>query len=119
MGLLSRLFGSGGAARKGPPVQEVEIHFEYGSTNYQHLYALEDLIQHAIADARVGKYEGHETSPDGSDARLFAFGPEAEAIYRVIAPILAGSPLTREASITLWYGPKKWRTPKRVIQLPE
>ncbi len=119
MGLLSRLFGSGNAARKGPPIQEVEVHFDYGSTNYQHLYALEDVIQHAIRDAGVGKYEGHESAEDGSEAALFAFGPDAEAIYRVMAPILNESPLARRAKITLWYGPRKWRTPKRVIQLPE
>ena len=92
MGLLSKIFGRKESARKGPPVQEVEVHFSYGSTNYQHIYALEDLLRHAIIDAAVGKYEGHDVADDGSDGYYYMYGPDAEAIYRVISPVLADSP---------------------------
>jgi hypothetical protein len=119
MGLLSRIFGSKKNTPVGPTVQEVEVHFSYGSTNFQHIYALEDLVQHAVADARVGKYEGHDISGDGSDAVFYLYGPDAEAIYRVISPVLATSPFMRGAKVTMWFGPRKWRTPKRIVQLPD
>jgi hypothetical protein len=45
-------------------------------------------------------------------------GPDAEAIYRAIAPVLQASPLMRGATITLRFGPRRWGTPKRIIKLP-
>ena len=66
----------------------------------------------------VGNYEGHDVSPDGSDGYFYLYGPDAEAIYRVISPVLAASSFMPGATVTLWFGPRKWRTPKRVIQLP-
>jgi hypothetical protein len=119
MGLLSKIFGSRKDVPAGPPVQEVEVHFSYGSTNFQHVYALEDVLRHAISESAVGKYEGHDVAEDGSDGYFYMYGPDAEAIYRVISPVLADSTLMRGAKVTLWFGPHKWRTPKRVVQLPE
>ncbi len=119
MSLLSKLFGSRNAAKDGPSEQEVEIHFAYGSTNFQYAYALGDKIQRAIAEAKVGEYDGHELPADGNDGRYFLYGPDAEAIFKVIAPVLEGSPIMRGATVTLHYGPRRWRTPKRVIKLPQ
>jgi hypothetical protein len=119
MGLFSRLFGSRNGAKSGPPIQEVEVHFEYGSTNFQYAYALGDEIQTAIAEAKVGEYDGHALPADGSEGRYFVYGPDAEAIFKVIAPVLEASPLMRGATVTLHYGPRRWRTPKRVIKLPQ
>jgi len=118
MGLLSRIFGSRQSRPAGPPVQEIEVHFGYGSTNYQHLFALEDVLRRVMSDSAVGKYEGHDVTADGSDAYFYLYGPDAEAIYRVISPVLADSSLMRGATVTMWFGPRKWRTPKRVIHLP-
>jgi len=99
-------------------MQEVEVHFTYGSTNFQHLFALDDVLRNSISDAAVGVYDGHDVAADGSDGVFYFYGPDAEAIHQVIAPILADSSFMNGATITLWFGPKKWRTPKRVIHLP-
>ena len=119
MGLLSKLFGSRNAAKDSSCEQEVEVQFAYGSTNFQYMYSLGDQIQLAIVEAKVGEYDGHAIPADGSEGRYFANGPDAEAIYRVIAPVLEASPLMRGATITLRYGPRRWGTPKRVIKLPQ
>jgi len=119
MGLLSKLFGARNAEKNASSTQEVEVHFEYGSTNFQYVYALGDQLQAAIAEAKVGEYDGHAIPADGSDGRYFVYGPDAEAIYKVIAPVLEASPLMRGATITLHYGPHRRGTPKRVIELPE
>jgi hypothetical protein len=118
MGLLSKLFGTDKESKQGPPAQEVEVHFAYGSTSFQHLYALEDVVRNTIIDSKVGHYEGHDVAADGSDGVFYMYGPDAEAILRVINPILLESPIMRGATITLWFGPRKWRTPKRVVELP-
>jgi hypothetical protein len=119
MGLLSKLFGSKNSAKNAPPEQEVEVLFEYGSTNFQYVYALGDQIQLAINEAKVGEYDGHALPADGSEGRYFVYGPDAEAIFKVMEPVLAASPLMSGATVTLHYGPRGWRTPKRVIKLPQ
>jgi len=118
MGLFSRLFRSKKKAPEGPPEHEVVVYFFYGSTNFQHIYALEDTIRHTIIDAAAGIYDGHEIAEDGSDVSLYMSGPDAEALHRVISPILAETPFLRGAKVTLWFGPRKRGTQKRVIELP-
>ena len=119
MGLLSKLFGTKNAVKGGPSEQEVEVHFVYGSTNFQYVYSLGDKIQLAITEAKVGEYDGHALPADGSEGRYFVIGPDAEAIYKAIAPVLEASPLMRGATVTLHFGPRRRRTPKRVIKLPQ
>jgi hypothetical protein len=118
MGLLSKLFKSQTSASKKVPEHEVVVDCFYGSTNYQHMYALEDQLRNAVAEAKVGKYDGHKVADDGSDISLYMYGPDAEDLYRVIRPFLAEAPFMRGASVTLWFGPRKRRTQKRVIELP-
>ncbi|MBZ5644298.1 MAG: hypothetical protein LAO19_16195 [Acidobacteriia bacterium] len=76
------------------------------------------MLRHAISESGAGKYEGHDVSDDGSDGYYYLYGADAEAIYRVIGPVLAASSFMTGATVTLWFGPRKWRTPKRVIHLP-
>jgi hypothetical protein len=119
MGLLTRLFGLKDARGGGQSGQEVEVHFDYGSTNFQLVYALGDQIQSAVADAKVGEYDGHALPEDGSEGRYFICGPDAEAIYRVLAPMLNACAFMRGATVTLWFGAPGRRTPKRIIKMPE
>ena len=94
------------------------VHFSYGSANFQHMYALEDLLRRAISEAGVGEYDGHETPEDGSEGFFYMYGPDAEALYRVIRPLLAESTFMHGATVTLWFGRRHRNTQKRVIELP-
>lgn len=94
------------------------VRFLYGSTNFQHMYALEDLLRHAISDAGVGGYDGHDVREDGSEGVFYLYGPDAEALYRAVGPLLTESALMHGATVTLWFGPHGRRTQKRVIEIP-
>jgi hypothetical protein len=118
MGVLSKLFGPRKPVRKGPPEHSVIVHFSYGSTNLQHVYALEDLLRNAISEAATGEYDGHDVAVDGRDGFYYMYGPDAEVLYRVISPVLEASSFMRGATVTLCFGSPKRSTPKRVIQLP-
>ena len=118
MGLLSKLFRSRTNDPHRPPEHEVMVHFSYGSTNFQHMYALEDQLRHAIAEAGVGEYDGHEVPEDGSEGFFYMYGPDAEALYRIIHPLLAESSFMHGAIVTLWFGPRGRKTQKRVIEIP-
>ena len=118
MGVLTKLLGPRRLARKGPPEHSAIVHFLYGSTNLQHVYALEDSLRIAISEAGAGEYDGHEVADDGSDGFFYMNGPDAEVLLLVIGPVLAASSFMRGATVTLRFGPPKRGTPKRVIQLP-
>jgi hypothetical protein len=118
MGVLSRLLGARKSVRKARPHQEVIVHFLYDSTNFQYVYALEDMLRIAISEAAAGEYDGREMANDGSDGKLYMYGPDAEALYRAINPVLSACPFMHGATVTLQFGPPKRKTPKRVIQIP-
>ena len=118
MGLFSKLFGARKAVGEDPPKQAVIVHFFYGSTNLQHVYALGDSLRIAISEAAAGEYDGYEVADDGSDGYYYLDGPDAEVLFRVIQPVLAASSFMHDATVTLRFGPEKRKTPKRLIKLP-
>jgi hypothetical protein len=118
MGVLTKLLRPKNYSPKAAPEHTVVVHFFYGSTNLQHVYALEDSLRTAIFEAAAGEYDTYEVADDGSDGFLYMYGPDAEVLFRAISPVLAASCFMNGATVTLSFGPPTWRTPKRVIQLP-
>lgn len=45
----------------------VIINFQYGSTDFDPLFSLEDEIEKAIESNGVGEFDGDEIAVDGSD----------------------------------------------------
>ena len=72
---------------------------------WQPVYALEQALTKAIADAGVGVYDGHEVALlDGDDAYLFMYGPDAERLFAAVQPTLEADALLQGAKVTLRYG---------------
>lgn len=63
MGLFSRMFGKSSGPR--PPDQAVIVHFDYGSTDLQPIFELEDRLIAAVAKAGAGEFDGNEVVADG------------------------------------------------------
>lgn len=105
MRLLTKLFGK----RSPKPItgneQAVIVHFNYGQKDLEPLFALEDILTNAIVQAAVGEYDGHDIAVDGSDGNLYMYGPNADKIYSVIQPFLISPSFTKDAKVTLRYGP--------------
>ena len=68
------------------------------------LFALEDELNEALEGTEAGELDGHEIAVDGSDGFLFLYGPDADALFAAIEPILRKSPLMPGADATLRYG---------------
>jgi hypothetical protein len=103
MGVISRMFG-----RKPPPPppdHAVIVHFDYGSTDLQPLFELEKRLEAAIAQAGAGELDGNEVATDGSDGYLYMYGPDADALFRSIRPLLEACPFMRGARVRVRYGP--------------
>lgn len=58
-------------------------------------------LREAIEAAGVGEFEGHELT--GDEAVLSAYGPDADALFAAMAPVLRSLPL-RPAYVSLRYG---------------
>jgi hypothetical protein len=68
------------------------------------LFELEDQIEKVLEARDVGQLDGHEIAVDGSDGFLFLYGPDADALYAVIEPVLRASTVTQGGNATLRYG---------------
>ncbi len=68
--------------------QFVLIEFRYGIDSLDPLHALEDKLHLALDHTGIGYHDGHEIAKDDSHGRLFLYGTNAEAVYKLIEPIL-------------------------------
>ena len=82
----------------------VIIKFRYISTKLDGLFELEDQLEEAISKAEVGEYDGNELAADGSDGRLYMYGPDADRLLEVIEPIIRASPFMKGAEVRRRYG---------------
>ena len=69
------------------------------------LYALEDELIAVLDGTSLGELDGHEIAMDGSDGTVFLYGPDADALFAAIEPVLKASPVTQGGNATLRYGP--------------
>jgi hypothetical protein len=94
------------AVHHGPGASEqavlVELHLGPGELGA--LRTLEDRLRAAIAAAGVGELDGDEMSAGGREGTLYAYGADADRLYAVMRPLLAGAPCMRGAVVTLRYG---------------
>jgi hypothetical protein len=63
------------------------------------------IVRDAIAKAGVGEFDGNEIAADLSDGTLYMYGPDAEALFQVVRPVLVAASCFRQASATLRLGP--------------
>ena len=83
----------------------VIVHFQYGSTNLDRLFAAEHQLEAAINEARAGELDGHEIAVDGSDGFFYMYGPDADRLFAAVEPVLATVPFMNGATVTRRYGP--------------
>jgi hypothetical protein len=102
---------------QGNSEQAVIIHFNYGSTDLSQLFELEDQLEPAIANAKVGEFDGHEIAVDGTDGRLYMYGPDADRLFVVVRPILEASSFMRGAKAVKRYGPPGKNTRETIVVL--
>src|SRR5688572_20603010 len=94
------------------------VHFEYGSTDLSRLFALEELIEQALARDSAGEFDGNEVAVDGSDGFLYMYGPDADRMLAAVRPVLEGADFMRGARVTLRYGPPEDGVREREVVIP-
>lgn len=68
------------------------------------LFALEEELEEVLEGTGAGELDGHEIAVDGSDGLLFLYGPDADALFAAIEPVLRKSAVMLGADATLRYG---------------
>jgi hypothetical protein len=74
------------------------------SRSLEPLFELEDRLIETLQNSDLGIVDGHEIAMDGSDGTLFLYGPDADALYAAIEPVLRSSAVTQGGHATLRYG---------------
>jgi hypothetical protein len=97
--------------------QAVIVTFNYGEVDLTPLFALEERLEAAIANAGVGEYDGNEITTDLSNGFLYMYGPDAENLFAVVWPILASAKFMEGASVRMRFGPPVDETPEKLIVL--
>jgi hypothetical protein len=62
---------------------------------FRQIEALEDQLHSVIAAAGVGEFDGNEIGQ--GELTLYMYGPDAEKLFAVIAPVLRRAQLTQSA----------------------
>jgi hypothetical protein len=105
MSIFGKIFGKKNEESSKPPEHAIIVHFQYGSTDLQPIFALEQELETAIENAKAGEYDGNEVATDGSDGSMYMYGPNADMLYNVVCPILKKAAFMKGARVTLRYGP--------------
>jgi hypothetical protein len=81
----------------------VRLVFPYPDSDLSALFALEAALTEAIDTAGAGEFDGNEVGE--GQAILYMYGPDADALYQAILPVLKDSRLLSTGVAIRRYGP--------------
>lgn len=110
MGIFDRFFKKGAAESSAPREQNdhaVIVHLDGTSLPDQvyeenDLATLEELLVAAISNSGTGEYDGDEMGP--TETMVFMYGPDADALFSSVEPVLRAYPLCRNARVEIRRG---------------
>jgi hypothetical protein len=97
--------------------QAVVVKFTYGLESTDAIFALEAQLETAIETAGVGEFDGDEIATDLSDGYLYMYGPDADAVYKVVEPILKSANFMHGARVEMIYGELGEDVPRRILEI--
>jgi len=104
----ARAKGETHSMAKKQPEHAVLVHLklsgkEFGTNQEREsIHALTDKLKEVINAKRLGEFDGDEFGDGG--CTLYMYGPDADALFAGIEPLLRSSPVTKEATIIKRYG---------------
>jgi hypothetical protein len=81
----------------------VQIMFPFTGTDLSEVFKLEEALAAAIDESGAGELDGNEAG--GGEVVLYLYGPDADALYEAIVPVLRASALGEGSTILRRYGP--------------
>lgn len=99
------------------PEQAVIIKFKYAESDLNALYELEDKLTEAIDGAGEGECDGHDVTPDLTEATIYLYGPDAEFLFVVAQQVFEQSTCAQDAIATIRLGPPEDGVPERQARI--
>jgi hypothetical protein len=97
--------------------QAVIVRFQYTAKSLDPLFELEMQLETAVEEAGIEEYDGHEIAVDQSDGTLYLYGADAEALFKVVQPLLIAAECFKAVRATLRFGPPEEGVRERRVQL--
>jgi len=117
MNFLRKIFQKKQSAQSSEPEHAVIVHFDYGTTDLQPVFDLEDRLESVIDTASVGEFDGNEMAVDGSDGYLYMYGPDGDELFEAVQPILENTPFMSGARVLVRYGPPEDGVRDRIVTI--
>jgi len=110
--LMKRLLLVGSVSTLGPPVAALAVETEQALTittvgvkfSPREIFAVQDDLTQAFGLHAVGMVDGNEIALDGSEALIYMYGHDAEAMFAVALPILKSHHATASGRAMLRFG---------------
>jgi hypothetical protein len=98
----------------------VQLIFPFTGRDLKPVFDLEEALSAAIADNRAGEFDGNEVG-DGQ-AILYMYGPDADALYSAIVPVVRTAEIAVDGVVVRRYGPpedgvREVNTPVRQVSV--
>lgn len=97
----------------------VIVRFTYAEDALAPLLALERQLQRVIDSGRLGDFDGHEITGDLREGVLWMYGPDGDALFQAVRPLIAGATCFSRAVATLRFGLPSQAAPQRIEVLRE
>ena len=82
----------------------VSIYFKYGRKDMEAFYDMEDKLAKVIDESQTGQYDWHEMAEDYTEGSMSMYGPDADALFKIIKPVLEMTDFMQGATAILRYG---------------
>jgi len=86
--------------------QAVIVHFEH-TGDWADFFEWEPKIEKAVKGSHAGDYDGNELAVNGSDGKIYMYGPSADQLLMVARPYLQAATFLKNKMATLRYGDAK------------
>jgi hypothetical protein len=81
--------------------QAVVVRFRCEESHLGALSELEHVLEKTITDAGVGVFDGSDVTGAQRSGSLYMFGPDADALLRVVRPVLESASCLRDPVVQL------------------
>jgi hypothetical protein len=96
--------------------QAVVVRFAYRGDELGPLFELQHRLEVVVEEGRLGEVDGREVAMDGSEGVLSLYGPDADALFVAVRPVLESAGFMKGARVTVRYeGAPGGRREKEVV----